>query len=78
MTRNVTQDLAELDRLAILFFEKCKEVFPCVNGVGNWIMGTDKVHFMIHAASEIMKWGSIINSRSKAKTPIRAQVLPRQ
>ncbi len=24
-------------------------------------MGTDKVHFMIHAASEIMKWGSIIN-----------------
>ncbi len=22
---------------------------------------TDKVHFMIHAASEIMKWGSIIN-----------------
>ena len=56
-----TQDLAELDRLAILFFEKCKEVFPYVNGVGNWIMGTDKVHFMLHAASEIMKWGSIIN-----------------
>ncbi len=24
-------------------------------------MGTDKVHFMFHAASEIMKWGSIIN-----------------
>jgi hypothetical protein len=24
-------------------------------------MGTDKVHFMIHAVSEIMKWGSIIN-----------------
>jgi len=56
-----TEDLAELDRLAILFFEKCKEVFPYVNGVGNWIMGTDKVHFMLHAASEIMKWGSIIN-----------------
>jgi hypothetical protein len=56
-----TDDLAELDRLAILVFEKCKEVFPYVNGVGNWIMGTDKVHSMIHAASEIMKWGSIIN-----------------
>ncbi len=51
----------ELDRLAIMFFEKCKEVFPYVNGVGNSIMGTDKVHFMLHAASEIMKWGSIIN-----------------
>ncbi len=24
-------------------------------------MGAYKVHFMIHAASEIMKWGSIIN-----------------
>lgn len=56
-----SEDLAELDRLAIMFFEKCKEVFPYFNGVGNWIMGTDKVHFMLHAASEIMKWGSIIN-----------------
>ena len=39
----------------------CKEVFPYRNGNGWWIMGTDKVHFMIHAVSEIMKWGSIIN-----------------
>ncbi len=39
-------DLAQLDSLAIMFFEKCKEVFPYFNGVGNWIMGTDKVHFM--------------------------------
>jgi len=39
----------------------CKEVFPYKNKKGCWIMGTDKVHFMIHAASEIMKWGSIIN-----------------
>lgn len=56
-----TDDLAELDRLARLFFEKCKEVFPYKNGNDGWIMGTDKVHFMIHAASEIMKWGSLIN-----------------
>ncbi len=54
-------DFAELERLARLFFEKCKEVFPYKNGRGDWIMGTDKVHFMIHCVSEIMKWGSIIN-----------------
>ena len=56
-----TVDLAEMDRLARFFLEKCKEVFPYKNGIGCWIMGTDKVHFMIHAASEIMKWGSLIN-----------------
>ena len=56
-----TDDLALLDRLARQFFEMCKEVFPYKNKLGHWIMGTDKVHFMIHAASEIMKWGSIIN-----------------
>ena len=54
-------DFAELDRLARLFFEKCKEVFPYLNGNDHWIMGTDKVHFMIHCVSELMKWGSIIN-----------------
>jgi hypothetical protein len=56
-----TDDLSLLDRLARRFFEMCKEVFPYKNGNGWWIMGTDKVHFMIHAVSEIMKWGSIIN-----------------
>ncbi len=56
-----TDDLALLDRLARQFFEMCKEVFPYKNKMGCWIMGTNKVHFMIHAASEIMKWGSIIN-----------------
>jgi hypothetical protein len=54
-------DFAELERLARLFFEKCKEVFPYKNGRGDWIMGTDKVHFMIHCVSKTMKWGSIIN-----------------
>ena len=56
-----TDDLSLLDRLARQFFEMCKEVFPYKNLNDCWIMGTDKVHFMIHAASEIMKWGSIIN-----------------
>ena len=59
-----TDDLALLDRLARQFFEMCKEVFPYKNKRG-WIMGTDKVHFMIHAASEIMKWGSIINGSAE-------------
>jgi hypothetical protein len=56
-----TDDLSLLDRLARQFFEMCKQVFPYKNLKDCWIMGTDKVHFMIHAASEIMKWGSIIN-----------------
>ena len=56
-----TDDLSLLDRLARRFFEMCKELFPYKNGNGDWIMGTNKVHFMIHAVTEIMKWGSIIN-----------------
>jgi hypothetical protein len=56
-----TEDLSLLDRLARWFFEMCKTVFPYKNLNDCWIMGTDKVHFMIHAVSEIMKWGSIIN-----------------
>ena len=56
-----TEDLLLLDRLARKFFYMCKEVFPYKNLNGIWIMATDKVHFMIHAVSEIMKWGSIIN-----------------
>ena len=56
-----TDDLSLLDRLARQFFEMCKTVFPYKNLAGWWIMGTDKVHFMIHAASEIMKWGGLIN-----------------
>ena len=56
-----TEDLSLLDRLARKFFYMGKEVFPYKNLNGIWIMATDKVHFMIHAVSEIMKWGSIIN-----------------
>jgi len=56
-----TDDLDLLNRLTRQFFEMCKEVFPYKNARNCWIMGTDKVHFMIHAVSEIMKWGSIIN-----------------
>jgi hypothetical protein len=56
-----TVDLAELDRLGRLFFKQCISVFPFKNGSDFWIMCTDKIHFMIHAVSEIMRWGSIIN-----------------
>jgi hypothetical protein len=56
-----TDDLSLLDRLARQFIEMCKTVFPYKNLADLWIMCTDKVHFMLHAASEIMKWGSIIN-----------------
>ncbi len=56
-----TEHLSLLDHLARRFFEMCKTVFPYKNLKGWWITDTDKVHFMIHAASEIMKWGSIIN-----------------
>ncbi len=60
-----SDDFAELDRLARLFFEKHKEVFPYKNGKGDWIMGTDKVHFMIYCVSELMKWGSISNCNAE-------------
>ena len=63
---HTTDELQLLDTLGCAFLGKCSRLFPFVNSKGMNIMCTDKVHFIIHAASEIMKWGNIINCSAEA------------
>lgn len=58
---HTTEDVYLLDSLATAFMDRCAQLFPFRNGQGHLIMGTDKVHFMIHAAAQILNWGNIIN-----------------
>ena len=63
---HTTDEVHLLDTLGCAFLEQCAKLFPFVNSKGMNIMCTDKVHFIIHAASEIMKWGNIINCSAEA------------
>jgi len=58
---HTTEDVYLLDSLASSFMDRCALLFPFRNGNGHLIMGTDKVHFMKHAAAQILNWGSVIN-----------------
>ena len=58
---HTTEDAYLLDSLASSFMDRCALLFPFRNGNGHVIMGTDKVHFMKHAAAQILNWGSVIN-----------------
>jgi len=55
------EDAYLLNGLATSFMDRCAQLFPFTNGRGHLIMGTDKVHFMKHAATQILNWGNIIN-----------------
>jgi hypothetical protein len=55
------EDAYLLNGLATSFMDRCAKLFPFTNGNGHLIMGTDKVHFMKHAATQILNWGNIIN-----------------
>ena len=55
-----------LDTLGSAFMNQCTQLFPFLNSKGINIMCTGKVHFIIHAASEILKWGNIINCSAEA------------
>ena len=63
---HTTEDTYLLNCLATSFMDRCAKLFPFRNGKGNLIMGTDKVHFMKHAATQILNWGSIINCSAEA------------
>ena len=43
------------------YFDKCKEVFPYVNGHGFNIMDNEKNHSMKHGGNDIAKYGDLIN-----------------
>ena len=53
-----TDELHLLDTTGCAFLDKCSRLFPFVNSKGMNVMCTDKVHFIIHSASEIMKWAT--------------------
>ena len=63
---HTTDELHLLDTLGSAFLNQCTQLFPFLNSKGMNIMCTDKVHFIIHAASEILKWGNIINCSAEA------------
>ena len=58
---HTTEDAYLLDSLATSFMDRCAQLFPFRNSQGHLIMGTDKVHFMKHAATQILNWGNILN-----------------
>jgi len=58
---HTTEEVYLLDSLATSFMNRCAQLFPFRTGKGHLIMGTDKVHFMKHAATQILNWGDIIN-----------------
>ena len=73
-----TDDLSLLDWLALALLRKFETTFPYLNKKGQHIMATDKVHFIIHSAGEIFRWGDIINCSAEAmeethRTWIKAQ-----
>jgi hypothetical protein len=58
---HTTEDIYLLERLGASFMDRCAQLFPFRNSKGHPIMGTDKVHFMKHGATQILNWGNIIN-----------------
>jgi len=60
------EDAYLLDTLAKSFMDRCEQLFPFRDGHEHLIMGTDKVHFMKHSATQILNWGSIINCSAEA------------
>jgi hypothetical protein len=59
-------DLARLDMLEKVFVDMCAIVF-CMRKCGNLLyLCCEKVHSVLHSASEIMRWGDLINTSGEA------------
>jgi hypothetical protein len=59
-------DLARLDMLGKVFVDMCAIVF-CMRKCGNLLyLCCEKVHSVLHSASEIMRWGDLINTSGEA------------
>ena len=63
---HITDELHLLDTLGCAFLDQCTKLFPFVNSKGMNIMCTDEVHFIMQAASEIIKWGNNVNCSAEA------------
>jgi hypothetical protein len=65
-----SKDCVDIDNLARLgrkYVVMCKLTFPYSSESGRHIMCTDKHHFMVmHATSELIKWGDIVNTSAEA------------
>jgi hypothetical protein len=61
-------DLFRLDASANRFVSMCATLFPFKKGgkTGLLYLCCEKIHSMLHSASEIMRWGSLINSSGEA------------
>ena len=58
--------LLRLDALARKFVSLCASLFPFKKFGNLLFLCCEKIHSMLHCASEIMRWGSLINSSGEA------------
>ena len=63
--------LHRLDALARIFVSKCASLFRFIKAGGILYLCIEKIHSMLHSASEIMRWGSLINCRGEAAETAR-------
>ena len=58
--------LLRLDALAREFVKMCASLFPFKKFGDLLYLCNEKIHSMLHLASEIMRWGSLINCSGEA------------
>ena len=58
--------LLRLDALARLFVSMCASLLPFKKFGGLLYLCNEKIHSILHSASEIMRWGSLINCSGEA------------
>jgi hypothetical protein len=68
-------DLFRLDALANRFVSMSATLFPFKKGgkTGLLYLCCEKIHSMLHSASEIMRWGSLINSSGEVPHKINVK-----
>ena len=57
------RSLLRLEALARKFVTMCASLFPFKKFGDLLYLCNEKIHSMLHSASEIMRWGSLINCR---------------
>ena len=62
----IESDLMRLDALAKRFVSMCASLFPFRKFGDLPYLCCEKIHSMLHGSSEIIRWGSLINSSGEA------------
>ena len=62
------RDILRLDVLGKRFVQMCADVFPFAKGGtrGLLYLACEKIHSIVHAATEILRWGNLINCSGEA------------